>query len=454
MPKKKQSKTVSIRQNLLAKDIYQTALSDIKQLVQQARYASARTVNAIMTATYWEIGRRIVQVEQKGKQRAEYGEELIKKLAKDLTKSCGKGFGKSNLHNFRQFYISYSHIQKFQTVSGKCKTAQKGQTLSAQPSKLLKKQDILSLNENFPLPWSAYVRLMSVQDKNARKFYEEEALRGGWSVRQLNRQIGSQFYERTMLSKNKTAMLTKGAKAKPTDKVTPEEAVKDPYILEFLSLKDEYSESDLEESLIRHLEGFLIELGGDFAFVGRQKRLRIENDWFRVDLVFYHRGLNCLILIDLKVDDFTYADAGQMNMYLNYAKARWTKKNENPPVGLILCSGEKKTLVKYTLQGMSNKILTAKYQTKLPSPKILSQEIEKTKRILTLRKAQFPSLQTRRIKNQPKINQIVVSKRNKNKTAKKSKNHLKTNIRNLVVLTFYPEKTPSRILSIYSDILY
>ena len=152
--------------------------------------------------------------------------------------------------------------------------------------------------EIFPLPWTAYVRLLSLKDKAARKFYEEEALRGGWSVRQLNRQIGSQFYTRTMLSKNKMAMLTKGAKAKPEDKVTPEEAVKDPYVLEFLNLKDEYSESELEEALIHHLESFLIELGGAFAFVGRQKRLRIEDDWFRVDLVFYHRGLNCLLLLN------------------------------------------------------------------------------------------------------------------------------------------------------------
>ena len=194
-----------------------------------------------------------------------------------------------------------------------------------------------------------------------------------------------------MLSRNKMAMLTKGVKVKPADKVTPEEVVKDPYILEFLNLKDEYSESELEEALIHHLESFLIELGGDFAFVGRQKRLRIGDEWFRVDLVFYHRGLNCLIIIELKVNDFSYADAAQMNMYLNYAGEHWTKKNENPPVGLILCTGKEKTLVKYTLKGMSNKILTADYTTKLPSTKLLTKEIEKTKRILALKKAQSDS---------------------------------------------------------------
>ena len=153
----------------------------------------------------------------------------------------------------------------------------------------------------FPLPWSAYVRLLSVRNEQARSFYETEALRGGWSVRQLDRQIGSQFYERTALSKNRAAMLTKGQQESPQDLVRPEEEIKDPFVLEFLDLKDEYSESDLEESLIRHLETFLMELGGDFCFMGRQRRLRIGNRWYRVDLLFYHRGLRCLVVIDLKI---------------------------------------------------------------------------------------------------------------------------------------------------------
>ena len=381
MPKKKITKTGKSKTSLIAKKQsmgnYQKALIDIKQLVQQARYASARSVNAIMTATYWEIGRRIVKVEQKGQKRAEYGEELIKKMSKDLTKSCGKGFGERSLERCRQFYLIYARSKKSSTVLTESFRLLKSGNFSEIQSKL---------PEIFPLPWSAYVRLLSIKDKDARKFYEEEALRGDWSVRQLDRQIRSQFYTRTLLSKNKMAMLTKGAKAKPEDKVTPEEAIKDPYVLEFLNLKDEYSESELEEALIHHLESFLIELGGDFAFVGRQKRLRIGDEWFRVDLVFYHRGLNCLVIIELKVNDFSYADAAQMNMYLNYAGEHWTKKNENPPVGLILCTGKEKTLVKYTLKGMSNKILTADYTTKLPSTKLLTQEIEKTKKMLELRK--------------------------------------------------------------------
>ncbi len=405
MPKKKIKKTLTVRK--LTAGSYRKALSDIKRLIQQTRYASARSVNAIMTATYWEIGRRIALVEQKGKKRAGYGEELIEKLSKDLTKSCGKGFGKSNLHNFRQFYLSYSHIQKFQTVSGKfkntkkkqtlsdqLKTFQKTQTLFVESSNLLKTLQILG--DQFPLSWSAYACLMSVKDKEARKFYEEEALRGGWSIRQLKRQIRTQFYTRTMLSRNKVAMLTKGVKAKPQDKVTPEEAIKDPYVLEFLNLKDEYSENELEEALIQHLQDFLLELGGAWAFIGKQKRLRVGNQWFRVDLIFYHRILKCLIIIDLKVDDFTHADAGQMNMYLNYAEKHWTHKKENPPVGLILCAGKNDTVVEYTLKGLSGKIMTADYMTKLPSKKLLAQEIEKTKKLLALKKVQsvsFPAVE-------------------------------------------------------------
>ena len=382
MPKNKKSKSLKPPANG-----YQKALSDIKQLVQQARYASARSVNAIMTAVYWEIGQRIVQVEQKGKQRADYGEKLIRKMAKDLTKSCGRGFGFRNLTHFRKFYLCYPEIKKVQTVSAQFKTSQIRQVPFAKSSKLWKIQE--KLPEIFPLPWSAYVQLLSVQDKTARKFYEEEALRNGWSVRQLTRQINTLFFQRTMLSKNKTAMLTKGAKAKPKDKMTPEEAIKDPYILEFLNLKDEYSETELEEALIQHLQDFLLELGGAWTFIGKQKRLRVGDQWFRADLVFFHRILKCLVIIDLKTDKFTHSDAGQMNMYLNYAEKHWTNAGENPPIGLILCAGKDNTVVEYTLKGLSKKIMAADYKAKLPSKKTLIQEIEKTKKALILRKVQF-----------------------------------------------------------------
>jgi predicted nuclease of restriction endonuclease-like (RecB) superfamily len=169
--------------------------------------------------------------------------------------------------------------------------------------------------------WSCYVRLLSVQNPEAHRFYEGEALRGGWTVRQLDRQIGSQFYERTALSKNKAAMLRKGQQPTPDDSMTPEEEIKDPFVLEFLNLKDECSESDLESALISKLETFLLELGGDFTFVGRQRRLRVGDAWYRIDLLFFHRRLRCLVIIDLKLDKLTHADAGQMHLYLNYARA-------------------------------------------------------------------------------------------------------------------------------------
>ena len=173
--------------------------------------------------------------------------------------------------------------------------------------------------QRFPLPWSHYVRLLSLKNLEARAFYEREALSGGWSVRQLDRQISSQFYERMTLSRNKGALLRKGRQALDADDVTPEEEIKDPLVLEFLGLKDEYSENVLEEALIRRLEHFLLELGNEFAFVGRQRRLRVGDEWYRIGLLFYHRRLRCLIIIDLKIGRFSHADAGQMNLYLNYA---------------------------------------------------------------------------------------------------------------------------------------
>jgi predicted nuclease of restriction endonuclease-like (RecB) superfamily len=237
----------------------------------------------------------------------------------------------------------------------------------------------------FPLSWSHYIKLLAVRDAKAREFYEAEALRGGWTVRQLDRQIGSQFYQRTLLSRNKAAMLTKGAQPRPEDAITPEEEIKDPLVLEFLNLKDEYSESELEDALIRHLEAFLLELGNDFTFVGRQKRLRIDDEWYRVDLVFYHRRLRCLVIIDLKLDKLTHADVGQMHLYCNYARAHWTLPDENPPVGLILCAGKGAALARYALEGLPNTIMATEYLTALPQRELLEAELERTRRLLTRR---------------------------------------------------------------------
>ena len=355
----------------------------IVELLQAARIQTARSVNALMTASYWEIGRRIVEAEQKGKRRAGYGEQLIKRLATDLSSEFGRGFSADNLENMRRFYLAYSPSAISETVSRKS-IKDTPPSISETPSRIL---TLAELSQRFALPWSAYVCLLSVKNEQARCFYETEALRGGWSVRQLDRQVNSQFYERTALSRNKSAMLTKGGAAKPEDAVTPDEAVKDPYVLEFLNLKDEYSEADLEEALIHRLEDFLLELGDDFAFIGRQKRLRLDDSWFRVDLVFFHRRLRCLVVVDLKVGKFTYADAGQMHMYLNYAKANWMREGENPPVGLILCSQKGSAEAHYALEGLSNKVLAAEYQTLLPSEAVIAKELANASRLLEERNA-------------------------------------------------------------------
>jgi predicted nuclease of restriction endonuclease-like (RecB) superfamily len=429
-------------------------LDRIFRLVDEARHVSARTVNALMTATYWSIGRHIVEFEQQGKTRAEYGEQLLKRVATDLAARYGRGYSLTNLKQFRHFYLAWPALQK-----------EKGQTLSDQLA-------VRDLSARFPLPWSAYVSLLSVKNEQARKFYETEALRGGWSVRQLDRQINSLFYERIALSRNKAKMLTKGAAAKTEDAVAPEGEIKDPYVLEFLGLKDEYSESDIEEALILHLERFLLELGGDFTFVGRQRRLRIGDEWYRIDLLFFHRKLRCLVVIDLKRGKFTHADAGQIypmryvllhlrptkchrqkpirrlhersaassrgtqrwassfnscpapigagllrgvsepsgrhqtreisqervgetlhqesprrlsqgvNMYLNYAREHWTRADENPPVGLILCTQKDEAVARYALDGLPNKILATEYRTVLPDEQLIAAEIEKTRRQL------------------------------------------------------------------------
>jgi predicted nuclease of restriction endonuclease-like (RecB) superfamily len=417
-------------------DPYANFAGKIAGLLDEARRQAARSVNAIMTATYWEIGRRIVEFEQKGKRRAEYGEELLIRLSQDLTAKFGRGFSVRNPRSFRAFYLEWQIRQSvtaesaaeisasptrksllapipqtpsakfqsatfFQTPSEKSQTrpgksegerepkkyatrSRKSspspivQTLSAQST-----GDYLAmLAQGFPLSWTHYVRLLSVKTPEARAFYEAEALRGGWSVQQLDRQIGSLFYERTALSKDKAAMLVKGAKPKPEDVVTVEEQIKDPYVLEFLGLKDEYSESQLEEALIRHLESFLLELGNEFTFVGRQKRIRVGDSWYRMDLLVYHRRLRCLVIIDLKVGKFTHADAGQMNLYVNYAWEHLTLPDENPPVGLVLCSERDSAVAHYALGNMLNKVMAAEYRLALPDTKQLEEEIEKTRQML------------------------------------------------------------------------
>ena len=285
----------------------------------------------------------------------------------------------------RAFYLAWPDDVICQTPSGKsCVPG----ILCALPSGPLARAatatdgrsvDLSVLAKVFPLPWSAYVCLLSVGNPVARRFYEVEALRCGWSVRQLQRQVDSQFYERTALSENKREMLESGEHAKPGDALTAEEAIKDPFVLEFLDLKDNYSETDLEDALIRHLADFLLELGDDFAYIGRQRRLRLDDTWFRVDLLFFHRRLRSLLVIDLKAGKFSHTDVGQMHLYLNYARQHWMKLGENPPVGLIVCASKGSAEAHYALEGLSNKVLAAEYRTVLPNEELLSQELGRTR---------------------------------------------------------------------------
>ena len=364
---------------------YQTVFGDVSKIIDAARESAVRSVNAAMTAAYWLIGRRIVEFEQSGEERAEYGAALIERLAEDLTGRFGRGFSRQNVQNMRLFYLSCPPEKIHQILSGKRAPSprrQIHQTPSGKYGAAAVEVGFDDLLAALPLPWSAYVRLLSVRSGSAREFYETEALRGGWSVRQPDRPIGSQFYERTAPSKNRAAMLTRGQQERPEDLALPGEQIKDPFVLEFLDLKDEYSENDLEEALIRHLETFLLELGDDFCFMGRQRRLRVGGQWYRVDLLFYHRSLRCLVVIDLKIGAFTHADAGQMHFYLNYAREHWAREGENPPVGPILCSEKDEALAWYALEGLPNTVMAAEYRITLPDETVLAAELDRTRQAM------------------------------------------------------------------------
>jgi predicted nuclease of restriction endonuclease-like (RecB) superfamily len=379
------------RGNERSRETYGQLLSDVSQLLELGRLGAARSVNAFLTATYWQVGRRIVEHEQHGRRRAGYGEGLLERLAEDLTARHGRGFSRANLQQTRLLYLGW---QICQTPSGKFEArvtapalpgrAAKRQTPSGKSRKvsLARANHIAVLAGAFPLSWSHYVRLMSVTEPLARAFYEAEAIRGGWSVRQLDRQIGTQFYERAVRSKSPAAMVARAIAPRPGGRETVDVQVRDPYMLEFLNLKDEYSESDLEDALIRHLESFLLELGAGFTFVARQKRLRVGNTWYRMDLLLYHRSLRCLVVIDLKAGMFTHADAGQMNLYLNYAKEHLSLPGENEPVGIILCSDKDDAVVRYATGGIRARVFASKYLTLLPDEETLRQEIMTTRRAL------------------------------------------------------------------------
>lgn len=277
---------------------FDAIVSDVVGLLETARRAAARSVNAILTETYWEIGRRIVEEEQRRRSRSsEYGKALVTRLSADLTERFGRGFARRSLFRMRSFYLAYQDRVKPQIVPTALALSR-----SKAPEKIVQTPFALS---RFPLPWSHYIELLPL-DEDAREFYEREALHGGWSHRQLERQIATQFFERSSASRGGRAPRARAPDEGPRDEL------RDPYVLEFLGLPDDFGESDVEDALIRELETFLLELGGHFAFIGRQRRLRIGDQWHRIDLLLFHRRLRCLVIIDLKLGALTGADTGPL----------------------------------------------------------------------------------------------------------------------------------------------
>ena len=344
--------------------------SKIVDLLQSARSRVVQTVNQTMVLTYFEIGRMIVEEEQQGKERAEYGRRIIKELSKVLTLEFGKGFSERNIEQMRQFYLVYS---KPQTLSADFKNI--SQTLSVESENDISE----TVSRNFNVSWSHYLKLMRIDDENEWKFYEIESFKNNWSVRELQRQFDSALYTRLVLSRDKDKVKELLEKGLVLEK--PKDAIKDPYILEFIGLPEhiKYSESDLEQELIDKLEHFLLELGNGFTFVARQKRISFEEKHFRVDLVFYNRILRCFVLIDLKIGEIKHQDLGQMQMYVNYYDREVRSIDENKTIGIVLCKDKSKSVVEYTLPENNEQIFASKYQTVLPTKEELKQLINEKK---------------------------------------------------------------------------
>ena len=318
---------------------------EIRELLENARKNVAQQVNTQLLTTYWNIGRIIVEYEQQNQIRADYGKQTLRELSKELTREFGKGFSRSNLQNMRAFYLAY---EKCQTVSGK-------------------------------LSWSHYCELLSITDENKRSFYEKESINSGWSVRELKRQIDSSLYERLLLSSgdaNKEKVLSLAQKG--VDYTKPEDIIKDPYVFEFLGLPEEkpFLESDLEAALVRQIEDFLLELGRGFMFVGTQQRVTVNNTHYYVDMVFYNKILRAYVLIELKTKKLTPEAAGQLNMYLNYYAAEVNDPDDNPPIGIILCTEKDSIAAEYALGGLSNNIFASRYVLYMPDKEQLIAQVE------------------------------------------------------------------------------
>lgn len=321
-------------------------VKEIRGIIDSARHDAVRSVDFCRVQMYWQIGRRIVEEEQGGKARAEYGKGLIKNLAKEIEPEYGSGFGQRQLERARQFFIEFP----------------KASTLRTQ------------------FNWSQYKLLIGIADRDKREYYELEAAKNCWTARQMQRQINSMLYERLLLSNDKESVLAIARKEKLPE--TPQEIVKDPMVLEFLGLekKAHYYESDLETELINHLQEFILELGNGFTFVARQKRIRIEDDEFFIDLVFYNRLARRFVIFELKIGEVTHQDLGQLQMYVNYYDRMEKLPEENPTIGILLCTAKNDTLVKMTLPEDNNTIVASKYQLYLPTEQQLIAEVEKVKK--------------------------------------------------------------------------
>ena len=324
--------------------------SQIVNLLQSARNQVVRSVNQTMVITYFQIGKMIVEEEQNGEERAAYGKGVLKSLSSVLTKEFGKGFSVDNLENMRKFFLAY---EKSETLSRK--------------------------SDNNILSWSHYLKLMRIEDIDERNFYEIESLKNNWSVRELQRQFDSALYTRLALSRNKDKVKELSEKGLILE--NPKDAIKDPYILEFIGLPEhsEYSETELEHEIIDKLENFLLELGNGFTFVARQKRISFDDKHFRIDLVFYNRILKCFVLIDLKIGEIKHQDLGQMQMYVNYYDRETKLGGENKTIGIVLCRDKSKSVVEYTLPKNNEQIFASKYKTVLPSKEELKKLIEERK---------------------------------------------------------------------------
>ena len=317
---------------------------DIKNIIELSRKKVISSINSTMTTTYFLIGKRIVEEEQGGEKRAEYGENLIIKLSEKLARDYGKGFSKRNLEQMRKFYLTYSISQ----------------TVSAE----------------FKLSYSHYLTLMRVANIEERNFYEIEAINNSWSLRELKRQMDSALYERLVLSRDKEKVLELSQKGQLIEK--PQDIIKDPYILEFLGLDEKaiYSENDLETAIINHIEKFIMKLGKGFLFQGRQVRFTFDEEHFFVDLVFYNRLLKCFVLIDLKIGKLKHQDIGQMQMYVNYYDRYVKLDDENKTIGIIICKDKNDTLVNMTLPEGNEQIFASRYMTILPSKEELKRIVE------------------------------------------------------------------------------